>query len=85
VFSILPETLKYENGCSWRCAWVSLNGAEPGVEGSLVSSSGTADEGHGHASTSAESMQLNAVAKIYMKIQNLTSSVFKLFTGWKPQ
>lgn len=62
-----------------------MNVAQPGVEGSLVSSSGTADEGHGHASTSAESMQLNAVAKIYMKIQNLTPSVFKLFTGWKPQ
>jgi hypothetical protein len=48
-----------------------LNGAEPEVEGSLVSSSGTANEGHGHASTSAVSMQLNAASKIYMKINNL--------------
>lgn len=62
-----------------------MNVAELGVEGSLVSSSGTADEGHSHASTSAESMQLNAVSKIYAKIQNLTPSVFILFTGWKPQ
>jgi hypothetical protein len=62
-----------------------LNGEEPGVEGSLFSSSGTADEGLGHANTSAESLQLNADAKIYMKTKNLTLSVFKLFTGWKPQ
>jgi hypothetical protein len=54
-----------------------LNGAKPEVEGSLVSSSGTADEGHGHASTSAVSVQLNAVSKIYMKIYNFLSPAFK--------
>jgi hypothetical protein len=54
-----------------------LNEAEPEVEGSLVSSSGTADEDHDHASTSAVTMQLSEVARIYTDIYNFIFSVFK--------
>lgn len=54
-----------------------MNEAEPEVEGSLVSSSGIADEDHDHASISAVTMQLNAVARIYTNTYNFIFSVFK--------
>jgi hypothetical protein len=54
-----------------------LNEAEPEVEDSPVSSSGTADEDHDHANISAVTMQLNEVARTYTNTYDFIFSVFK--------
>jgi hypothetical protein len=55
-----------------------LNEEEPEVEGNLVSSSGTGDEAHDHASISAVSVQLSAVSRIYTQIYNFILIEFQM-------